>query len=109
MRKYRVSTVCPSCGQTAFKKTRPKAAVAFASDRICKACGTRYTPPTPRWAAAVFVLVGLPLAALGLLDLFRGPSDKFALFELLFSLALVVAGILAIVHGVRSVIKGGMR
>lgn len=41
----------------------PENYVAFASDRICKKCGTRYTPPTPRWAGVLFLICGLFLIA----------------------------------------------
>jgi hypothetical protein len=64
---YPVSPVCPQCGEaTRFETRRPKGFVAFTNDRVCKVCGTRYTPPTPRWAGAVWVVAGLFLVAAGL-------------------------------------------
>jgi hypothetical protein len=110
MGKYPISRICPSCGEDSFKRARPKAAVSFASDRICRACGTRYTPPTPAWAGVVFVLAGLPMAFYGLLGVFLGvffggTPEKGGPFGLLIFLVLALAGIIAIVHGVRSFIN----
>src|SRR5262245_26574957 len=59
--KFPVSTACPNCGGTAYAATAPETPLAFVSDRTCKACGTRYTPPTPKWGAVLFVLLGLCL------------------------------------------------
>jgi hypothetical protein len=40
--------------------TRPTAVNGgFVKDRVCNRCGTRYTPPTPAWAALVFILLGI--------------------------------------------------
>lgn len=111
MTEYPVSKVCPSCGGTSFKRAPVKAAVAFASDRICKACGTRYTPPTPRWVGAAFVFAGLPPAAIGLVLLLfaffepSSPGKGVEIFNLLMGLLFAPAGIIAIVHGVRLMMK----
>ncbi|MFO0810320.1 MAG: hypothetical protein U0746_16985 [Gemmataceae bacterium] len=58
-----VSAICPACGGNDYKSVQPATMVSFTWDRVCKACSTRYTPPTPAWARAVFGVVGL--AALG--------------------------------------------
>src|SRR5262245_32764724 len=42
-----VGVVCPHCGEAKFRQVRPQRLVAFGWDRLCKACGTRYAPPTP--------------------------------------------------------------
>lgn len=63
---YPVSEDCPKCGSTDYKRAKPETAVAFADDRICKACGVRYTPPTPPWARIVFAICGLIGLAVGL-------------------------------------------
>ena len=62
---YPVSQNCPQCGSAAFKRVKPDAELAFASDRVCKECGTRYTPPTPAWARMVFVGLGLVFLVVG--------------------------------------------
>jgi hypothetical protein len=61
---YPVSKLCPHCGGAEYTTGPPAGFIAFVKDRICKSCHTRYTPPTPFWAAVVFILIGLPLAAL---------------------------------------------
>ena len=42
-----------------FKRVKPASDLAFTWDRVCKDCGTRYTPPTPRWARVLFAVVGI--------------------------------------------------
>ncbi len=54
-----VSNGCPQCGDTAHETTPAATRIAFVSDRLCRACGCRYTPPTPVWASAVFIVLGL--------------------------------------------------
>jgi hypothetical protein len=66
MSVYPVSVACPQCGGTEYARRKPQRLVAFVSDRVCKACNTRYTPPTPVWAAALFLLAGITLPFLGL-------------------------------------------
>src|SRR5262249_39998084 len=39
---YPVSRVCPACGDSGFKRVAPERWVAYGSDRVCRACGTRY-------------------------------------------------------------------
>ena len=63
--KRPVGEVCPSCGSEGHTRCKPEGSIAFVSDRKCQACGTRYRVPTPRWAAAVFLLAGLPMLAVG--------------------------------------------
>src|SRR5262245_21645232 len=60
-----VSEACPACGGTQYRRVRPTTWVAFASDRVCSACNTRYTPPTPVWAGVLFIVAGLLLAGFG--------------------------------------------
>jgi predicted nucleic-acid-binding Zn-ribbon protein len=56
---YPVSPACPKCGAGDYESVKPEAMVAFVSDRVCRACSTRYTPPTPAWARLVFGAIGL--------------------------------------------------
>lgn len=63
-----ISKVCPKCGRNEYEKVQPEVRVAFAADRICNWCSTRYAPPTPIWARVIFAVIGLLafLAAAGL-------------------------------------------
>jgi hypothetical protein len=102
----RVSSTCPSCGGGEFRSVRPERWIAFTWDRVCKSCGTRYTPPTPRWAGLVFILIGLPLAGLGLFGAILGLAGGNP-FALACEGALGLLGALAIVHGLRSLLSPG--
>ena len=57
MSRYPVASNCPHCGSKDFKRLKTEGLVAFTDDRKCAACGTRYTPPTPAWAAVAFILL----------------------------------------------------
>lgn len=106
---YPISKVCPSCGNAEFKKRRPDRLVAFTYDRICRACGTRYTPPTPLWAALAFLLVGLVLLGFG------GTSVIFAVLSgqvvgipaMLCNGFLAILGLLAIGQGITGLFSAG--
>jgi hypothetical protein len=67
MAKYPVSMACPKCQGVRYKKEKPEALVAFVPDRVCEACGTRYTPPTPRWAGGLIMLCGVGMLGFGAL------------------------------------------
>src|SRR5262245_32692002 len=106
--KYPVAGACPKCGSISFRRHRPEGMVAFAYDRICTNCGTRYTPPTPIWAAIVFILAGSVLAGFGLLSLLLrfGSSDMAShvvgLPAMLCEGFLTVVGLLALFYGFSS-------
>jgi hypothetical protein len=108
---YLVSKVCPSCGCAEFKRLRPERLLAFASDRICVVCQMRYTPPTPLWGALVFILVGLLLAGFGLVGLttrlvvIAANGNLLALPAMAFEGFIGFLGILALVQGLRALIK----
>jgi hypothetical protein len=59
MAMYPVSKTCPECDGTNFRRVKPATRIAFTDDRVCRDCGSRYTPPTPLWAALVFIAIGL--------------------------------------------------
>jgi hypothetical protein len=103
---YPISKVCPDCGGSEYRTERPTRWIAFMQDRVCESCGTRYTPPTPRWAGIVFILVGVLLAAFGLFGvvagLARGNPAPLACEGLLG-----VLGLLAIFHGFRTLASPG--
>jgi hypothetical protein len=65
MTMYPISRVCPQCGGKEYTSRKPEAFVAFASDRVCKVCRTRYSPPTPVWGGILILLLGLALPILG--------------------------------------------
>jgi hypothetical protein len=83
--------------------------MAFSWDRICKACDTRYTPPTPVWAAILFILGGLPLATFGVVGvvLHLAGGTVLSLLALAVESSLGVLGLAAIIHGVRSLALSG--
>jgi hypothetical protein len=58
MELYPIAQVCPHCGSDSFFRLAPKGRIAFANDRKCKDCGTRFTPPTPPWAGVLFICAG---------------------------------------------------
>jgi hypothetical protein len=102
----RVAKNCPDCGSKEYKKVRPKRWIAFTQDRLCMGCGFRYTPPTPRWAAVVFIIAGLLLAAFGLIGVLAGLARGNPV-PLACEGLLGVIGVLAIIHGVRCLAEPG--
>jgi hypothetical protein len=98
---YPICTVCPGCGCPQHRKVRPDRFVAFGNDRVCLACRTRYTPPTPVWGGIALIVVGSLITVPCLLSIMFGlaqgnpaPIPCNGLFAAL--------GILAIIQGFRS-------
>lgn len=60
--KLPICPSCPQCGSRRFQSIRPDGVLAYRNDRQCLACETRYSLPTPAWAAIVFILIGIVLA-----------------------------------------------
>lgn len=104
---YPVSTVCPKCGSSEYSKRRSEKWIAFTSDRVCKACGTRYIPPTPVWAAVVFILAGLLLGGFGAISIFFHfmATNPLGIPAMACEGFLGIVGVLAIIHGIRSLLK----
>jgi hypothetical protein len=76
-----VASTCPKCGSREFKRVRAEGWITFKDDRKCTACGTRYTPPIPAWAACVFIVLGTLVTGFGIvLDIlpFVAPSTTLA-------------------------------
>src|SRR3954469_7070788 len=92
---YAVSTVCPQCGSGEYKSVQPASMVAFTWDRVCKACSTRYTPPTPVWGRAVFGVVGVAAVTLGGVMLYGlfGPGAWKPTFGLITPVVVTVVGL----------------
>src|SRR5262245_60710264 len=106
-----VSSVCPKCGATTYRKVRPRSKVAFGSDRICLSCDTRYAPPTPFWAALLFILAGAfvflggaSMVAVATWRLVATPERDFprALVSFAWSIPFVIGGVLSVAHGWRA-------
>ena len=95
---------CPKCDGRRYRRVRPQARVAFVMDRVCLDCGARYSPPTPTWAAVVFVTAGILLAGVGLLDLLllAGSRNTCAVPSMIVDGFLIAGGVLAVRHGVLS-------
>lgn len=53
-----ICKACPKCGNSAAKTERSDRLFTFSGDRRCTRCRTIYTPPTPRWVAYLFLLIG---------------------------------------------------
>jgi hypothetical protein len=106
MTNYPVSQECPKCHGIEFTRVRPEEGrVAFTDDRVCKSCGTRYTPPTPLWAAGLFIVVGVlillvDIAAVGV-GFAVGADFWFALRTYVFLLATLSTGVGCVVYGLR--------
>jgi hypothetical protein len=111
MSRYPTSKSCPACGGSNYRSVNPDAWVAFAQDRVCNACGVRYTPPTPAWAAVAFIVIGLILFLLPMSSLVitlarmaaepRSGAGGIAVGGP-FELMLGILGLVAMVHGVRA-------
>ena len=101
MSKHPICTVCPGCGCPRFTRTRPDQFIAFAQDRSCTACGTRYTPPTPVWGAYIFIAIGALLALGCFFSLLLGVVSGNYL-GLLTNGAVAIVGVLCVAYGIRS-------
>jgi hypothetical protein len=102
---YQVSTHCPSCQIREYKTVYPETKVAFLNDRICSGCGARYTPPTPAWAALIFISFGLLVGA-GIVFVLLVANVGFLRRGWWFS-AGVVPCVLFVAFGVRSLLRKG--
>jgi hypothetical protein len=104
MNEYPISMACPQCGGADYARRKPNRQVAFVSDRVCRACNTRYTPPTPVWAAALFILAGLtlPFLGLGLAILLFHP---LSIAGLICEGVIAVLGVVALIGGIRELVK----
>jgi hypothetical protein len=107
MTKFPICRKCPNCHGSDFKRLKPKRPIAFTDDRECKSCGTRYTPPTPLWAAVLFLVIGVCIL---LVDMFaiwvgfvRGGTFWLALRVYVFLLMTLSTGVGCIVFGLRSI------
>jgi hypothetical protein len=90
------------------KVNRP---VAFTDDRECVACGARYTPPTPVWAAVIFILLGVLITAVGgtgvVFYLFLVEKNFIEGIHLGVSTAVTGVGLACTLFGIRSLRSRG--
>jgi hypothetical protein len=104
MTEYPISATCPQCGGTEYTRRKPKRLVAFVSDRVCRACNTRYTPPTPVWAGILFLLAGLTLPFLGLV-LTSLLVNPFSIAGLICEGVIAALGVAVFVGGIRELVN----
>lgn len=83
---------CPSCGYGEFVRMPAISFVAFSKDYVCRRCVTRFPAPTPRWAAILFIAIGVPMALIGSRILFFSLSDLDT-FAILIGGSIASAGI----------------
>jgi hypothetical protein len=107
-RGYPLGKVCPTCRSPEYTTTMATRWIAFQHDRVCKACRTRYTPPTPAWAAILFILIGSVFIVgmvfdwlLLIADLAGGRIHPARFIGSAMTLALGTLGVWAIRHGVQ--------
>jgi hypothetical protein len=71
-------------------------------------CNTIYTPPTPIWAALLFILIGVVMLLAGsffvIAGILRGVKDPIGS---VFFGGVVAVGVLAVIHGVRVLLSPG--
>jgi hypothetical protein len=104
MTEYPISATCPQCGGAEYTCRKPRRLVAFVSDRVCQACNTRYTPPTPVWAAILFLLAGFTLPFLGLV-LTSLLVHPFSIAGLVCEGVIAALGVAAFVGGIRELVN----
>ena len=98
---------CPNCGSRRFKfaPSKPSSGPAAESlfsmrDRVCKDCGTQYTPPMPGWMPYMIMVTGVALALAGVALMFEGMKGPVK-FRLWVKIAMVVGGLVVAFAGVR--------
>lgn len=103
MSQIPVAKICPSCQATSYSTCQPASKVAFTKDRVCSSCGTRYSPPCPKWAAVLFALLGIVMAIIfAYLMVFNHRQGIHLSFSTLLHLCGIGFGIATISYGIRS-------
>ncbi len=105
MAMYPVSRTCPGCEGTDFRRVKPEAPIAFTDDRICKSCGSRYTPPTPLWAGLVFIAVGLGIILVNIAAMLVlvAKVDWLDIRTYIFMMLTLPTGIGCVLYGIRCI------
>jgi len=106
LREIPVAASCPDCGCKEFRRVKVTRLVAFTDDRECAACGARYTPPTPVWAAVVFILLGVLITGVGVtgvgVDLFFAERGPVRALHLGIGAVITGIGLACAMFGIRS-------
>jgi uncharacterized protein (DUF983 family) len=99
-----IASRCPQCGDGQHTKAKPGCYIAFVNDCVCRTCGVQYTPPTPMWAALLFLALGSLVVIGALLDsasaisvVWRGDLTKWPMLAL--DSIYISAGALLIAYG----------
>lgn len=66
----KVTMHCAECGGTNLTRVKPKEFVAFTKDYQCVQCRYQFPASIPIWVALLFIILGLPLACLGVLSIY---------------------------------------
>jgi hypothetical protein len=107
VKKYPVSKKCPQCHGMEFTRAKPERPIEFADDRVCKTCGTRYTPPTPLWAAVLFFAIGVLILLVDILVVWSHFTFDHSFLRTLQSYVILLGtfstGVGCIVYGVRRI------
>ncbi len=97
-----VARVCPNCRSANCKRVRPRGLVAFKWDRVCRECDTRYTPPTPRAVARLFVIIGIGFMLFGFVVARPNPKvESETVWLAAFAVAFLVLGARAFGRGLK--------
>jgi hypothetical protein len=56
--QHAASKACPSCGSNRYKAVSSAFGFSLVSERECKDCGNRYTPPVSKAVALAAVVIG---------------------------------------------------
>jgi len=108
--EHQIHKCCPKCGSKRFKlaaSSRPIAQKGLASmipirDRLCKKCGTQYSPTMPKIIPYVFIILGITLACLGVMAFFeplmKGGSVQFRGWV---KFAIILGGVFCFVAGIQ--------
>ncbi len=106
--------ICPECGSKRTKEAHSgfngKEVFVIVRDRICKECGTEFTPPIPAWAPYLLVIAGCVIV-LGIIGFGIGfiLSEEVAQFRqpirlAIFLLVVGSAGAFMTFKGVRMIL-----
>lgn len=102
-----ISTTCPKCGSSGHRRVDPDWQPAIVNDRLCRQCGTRYSPPPPVYIAPFVYVLGTFSTVAGIWFLFRFfLHDDAAWVNPGWSALMVLVGPMAITIWVRRPPRG---
>jgi hypothetical protein len=100
MSTFPTSRICPQCGGKEYTLRKPKKLAAFAADRVCKGCLTRYSPPTPLWGGIVFLMSTVAFGLFGFVFI-AFLLNPFSLLGLVCEGAFCIFAFVVFIHGIR--------